>query len=81
MIAADIDRKKGLMLCRVCHASQMLVSNGVIELTFENDLERTMLSSIRDLATDITTELSADMVFYVGGRHPQQPPWCVALKR
>ena len=59
----------------------MLISNGVIELTYEDDLERTMLASVRHLATDITTELSADMVFYVGGRHPQQPPWCVVLEQ
>jgi hypothetical protein len=59
----------------------MWISNGVIELKFENDLERTMLASIRHLATDIATELAVDMVFYVGGRHPQQPPWCGVLKQ
>ncbi len=56
---------------------QITVSNDVIELTFANDTERTLLTSMRNLVTGLVTELSLDMVFYSGGRHAQQPPWVV----
>ena len=36
-----------------------------------------MLTSMRNLATGLVTELAVVMVFYIGGRHMQQPPWVV----
>ena len=36
-----------------------------------------MLTSTRNLVTGLITELSVDVVFYVGSRHMQQPPWVV----
>ena len=61
----------------MCVRLQITISNDIIELTFENDLEQTRLTTMRNFVTGLTTELFIDMVHYTGGKHPQQPPWVV----
>ena len=75
--AHDSNENVSLMINYVCDCRQVTVSNDIIELTFENDTERTLLTSVRNLVTGLVTELSVDMVYYIGGRHAQQPPWVV----
>ena len=55
----------------------MVLSNGVVELTFESDLERTVMTTLRKVESGAVIAVKPEMVYYTGGRHPQKPPWVV----